>query len=137
MITRFWESVAWAGAVRVNQRRWDAAILAGKPADPKVAEHMSNVRNQRLAATFPARPYGGRVLYVRATGLNGGGAFDKGATATKPSVSIGNWAALCSGSFEVIGAPGTHEGPQSLFAEPFVGELADKLRSYLLATRTR
>ncbi len=137
VITRFWESVAWAGAVRVNQRRWDAAILAGKPADPKVAEHMSNVRNQRLAATFPARPYGGRVLYVRATGLNGGGAFDKGATATKPSVSIGNWAALCSGSFEVIGAPGTHEGPQSLFAEPFVGELADKLRSYLLATRTR
>ena len=137
VITRFWESVAWAGAVRVNQRRWDAAILAGKPADPKVAEHMSNVRNQRLAATFPARPYGGRVLYVRATGLNGGGAFDKGATATKSSVSIGNWAALCSGSFEVIGAPGTHEGPQSLFAEPFVGELADKLRSYLLTTRTR
>ena len=137
VITRFWESVAWAGAVRVNQRRWDAAKLAGKPADPKVAEHMSNVRNQRLAATFPARPYGGRVLYVRATGIPSLGVFDKGVTAPKPPVSIGNWAALCSGSFEVIGAPGTHEGPQSLFAEPFVGELADKLRSHLLAARAR
>ena len=129
--------MAWAGAVRVNQRRWDAAILAGKPADPKVAEHMSNVRNQRLAATFPARPYGGRVLYVRATGTNDLGRFDKGVTGPKPSVSIGNWAALCYGSFEVIGSPGRHEGPQSLFAEPFVGELADKLRSHLLAARTR
>ncbi len=135
VITRFWESVAWAGAVQVNQRRWDAAVLAGKPADPKVAEHMSNVRNQRLAATFPARPFNGRVLYVRATDSNT--MLNNSVIAPKPLLSIGNWAALCTGSFEVVGCPGTHEGPQSLFSEPFVGELADKLRSHLLAARTR